>query len=145
MLSTDLGELSQLANRLREQKPKAEIEAVECLKDGCWEADIIIFTVPSSEERIAAAMMKEVATQKIVVTLSARKNDHATLKKILPNSRLVNVWGGLRSKELFIAGNDDREANEEVTGILQQAGFHITPATFKNKKNLLNNNYSYTI
>lgn len=127
LVSNDLVRLSQLQKNIFRKHPKAEIDVIECMKDGCWEADIIILAVPSYEEKIAAGMMKEVATQKIVVRLSSQENEDVAFQQILPNSKLVRVSDILASKEIVIAGSD-QEANEEVAGIFQNAGFHITIA-----------------
>ncbi|HJY21890.1 MAG TPA: hypothetical protein VJ279_03335, partial [Hanamia sp.] len=87
-----------------------------------WEADIIILAIPFHEEEMVAEMMKEVATQKIVVSLSDDENTNGTLQQLLPYSRLVKVSGSINSKNIFISG-DDEEANEEVSTIFKQAGY----------------------
>jgi 8-hydroxy-5-deazaflavin:NADPH oxidoreductase len=107
---------------MTKNKPTAEIDTIECVKDGCWEADIIILVVASHEEKMVAEMMKEVATQKIVVSISGEENEHEELQKILPYSKLVYVSNILESKKIFISGKD-KEANEEISIIFLNAGY----------------------
>src|SRR5665213_3259438 len=64
LISNNTDKLDDLAKRINDKKPKAEINFIQCVKDGCWEADIIILTVLFDEEKKIAEMMKEVATQK---------------------------------------------------------------------------------
>ncbi|HEV2830980.1 MAG TPA: NAD(P)-binding domain-containing protein [Hanamia sp.] len=123
LVSNNKDQLDYLSKSINDKKPKAEIDSIDCVKDGCWEADIIILTVPFHEEKKVAEMMKEVATQKIVVTISDDENNNGTLQQLLPYSRLVKVSGILNSKKIFISG-DDEEANEEVSSIFNQAGYH---------------------
>ena len=123
LVSNNKDQLDYLSKSIKDKKPKAEIDSIDCVKDGCWEADIIILTLPFHEEKIVAEMMKEVATQKIVVSISDDENINGTLQQLLPYSRLVKVSGILNAKKLLISG-DDEEANEEVSTIFKQAGYH---------------------
>jgi predicted dinucleotide-binding enzyme len=122
LVSNNKDQLDYLSKSIKDKKPKAEIDSIDCVKDGCWEADIIILTLPFYEEKEAAEMMKEVATQKIVVSISDDENINGTLQQLLPNSRLVKVSGISNAKKIFISG-DDEEANEEVSTIFKQAGY----------------------
>ena len=124
LVSNDINKLTQLSKNISENKPKAEIDSIECVKDGCWEADIIILAVPSHEEKIVAEMMKEVATQKIVVSMSCQESQNIELQHLLPYSKLVKISGISQSKDISIEGNDE-EANEEISNIFQNAGYHI--------------------
>lgn len=124
LVSNNKDQLDYLSTSINDKKPKAEIDSIDCVKDGCWEADIIILTLPFYEEKKAAEMIKEVATQKIVVSISDDENINETLQQLLPYSRLVNVSGISNSKKIFISG-DDEEANEEVSTIFKRAGYHL--------------------
>jgi hypothetical protein len=125
LVSNDTNQLTQLLKNITAKKPTAEIDTIVCIKDGCWEADIIILAVAPSEENKVAELIKEVATQKIVVTISDVKNVNNDLQKILPYSKMVNVSIGFQSKEIFITG-EDNEANEEVLTAFNHAGYHTT-------------------
>lgn len=119
LVSNNAEQLSQLTKNISQQNPTAEIDTIECVKEGCWEADIIILAVPGCEEEHAAEMMKEVATQKIVVVLS-----NAGIEKVLPYSKVVSV-SDILANEIFISGNNET-VNEEISGIFNQAGYHVT-------------------
>lgn len=125
LVSNDIIKLQQLTADIAGRKPKAEIEAIECVKDGCWEADIIILAVSYDKTEEVAKLMKEVATQKIVVVVSNGEEVETCLKKNLPYSKLVRVSGILNSKEILISGEDDA-VNEEISEIFDQAGYHTT-------------------
>ena len=64
-------------------------------------------------------MMKEVATQKIVVVLS-----NAGVEQILPYSKIVMVSNISASNEIIISGND-KAVNEEISKIFNQAGYQV--------------------
>lgn len=120
LVSNHEEQLSQLFQEISKQNPTAEIDTIGCVKDGCWEADIIILAVPQCEEKHIAEMMKEVATQKIVVALS-----NAEVEQVLPYSKVVTVSGILEHNEIFISG-DDEAVNEEIVKIFNQGGYDIT-------------------
>jgi len=123
LVSNDLEELKKLVKNISEEKPMTEIDSIECVKDGCWEADIIILAVPSDEEKQVAEMTKEVATQKTVVSISSLENSEEELKKILPYSKVVKISNPCQSKEILISGEDE-EATGEISMILLKAGYH---------------------
>ena len=125
LISNDPAKLDLLTKALSEENFKAEIESIACVKDGCWEADIIILAVPLCEEKEAAERMKEVATQKTVVLVSENADELASLQHILPYSKLVRVSGDFHTKEIS-AGLQDGDADEEILDILQDAGFKIS-------------------
>lgn len=125
LVSNKINELEELTIDISEKYPKAEVESLNCIKDGCWEADIIILAVPHNEEKMIAELMKEVATQKIVVDFSNEKNAEDQLCSILPYSKLVRISGDFTSKEIVVSGNDEA-VNEEISQIFNQAGYHTT-------------------
>ena len=93
LISHKENELKKLAETITKQYPGAEIESVRCVKDGCWEADIIIIAVEAEEEKRVAELMKEVTTQKAVIVVSENENDCKELEKILPYSKIVKaIW-----------------------------------------------------
>lgn len=125
LVSDNMEKLSDVTEKLSQKKPAAEIESIECVKDGCWEADIIVLAVAANEEKMVAEMMKEVATQKIVVSLSDCDIQNEQLQKILPYSKLVNVSYIANSKEISIAGNN-APANKEISDIFLKAGYYLS-------------------
>lgn len=130
LISRDAAQLKQLSKRISRKNTSVKIDAIECVKDGCWEADIIILAVTADEEKQAARAMKEVATQKIVATISNQKNLEDGLQQILPYSKLVKVYH-LTGKDLLISG-DQEEANEEIEDIFHRAGYR--PAIIDNNR-----------
>ncbi|MEO9003362.1 MAG: NAD(P)-binding domain-containing protein [Ginsengibacter sp.] len=125
LISNNTEKLSHLSESITAGSPNTEIDTLECVKDGCWEADVIILAVTCSEEYLVAGLIKEVATQKIVVSVSNERNLHEDLQQILPYSRLVKIIFIPDSKEIIIKGNDE-EANEEISEIFKHAGYSST-------------------
>ena len=123
LISNKTNELDILKNSLSVINPETEIEALDCVKDGCWEADIIILAVPSNNMKHIVERIREVATQKIVVEVIIEKENREELSKSLPYSKLVNVSGDFQA-QLFICG-EDKAVNEEIKEIFILAGFKI--------------------
>src|SRR5699024_4813769 len=63
-------ELSVLAEEMREHVSNADVKPMECAHDCSWEADIIIMAVPHDQEKEIADMIRDVATQKIVISIA---------------------------------------------------------------------------
>ena len=135
LISNETNELDILKNNLSVINPETEIEALDCVKDGCWEADIIILAVPSNNMKHVVERIREVATQKIVVEIITEKENRKELSKSLPYSKLVSVSGDFQS-QLFIYG-DDKAVNEEIKEIFILAGFQV-----EIKKIISNKEYS---
>jgi predicted dinucleotide-binding enzyme len=128
------GMLSSLKRKISEEHPQADIETMDCIKDGCWEADIIILTVPTAEIGRAVERMKEVATQKVVAIVGQRiDKNNFNIPLLLPHSRLVYVtWlaspdaperDGTEEEASIIIEGTDEEANREIFDIFFRAGF----------------------
>lgn len=128
LISNDPDQLDQTANQLKEVFRSTEMEAIDCLKDGCWEADIIFLAIPYQEIKDVVGKIKEVATQKIVVCISDNTGDRfpfplaQQLQHLLPYSKIVTAFKNINSAEAFIAG-DDSEAVATISGILKMAGY----------------------
>lgn len=118
LVSNNAEQLSQLATDISQKNPAAEIDTMGCVKDGCWEADIIILAVPRCEEKHAAEMMKDVATQKIVVTVSNSEVEH-----VLPYCKVVKI--SLAAKNEIILSGNNLAANEEIAKIFNEAGYQV--------------------
>lgn len=131
LVSDNPEKLLALQAKVLEVRPQADVDVVECIKDGCWEADIIILCVPASVDKMVAMLMKEVSTQKIVVSILQKQCDGEELQKLLPYSKLVNLTVDQYSNQISVAGAD-ATANEEILNIFLQAGF--TPPVLSHKK-----------
>lgn len=127
--------------------PDADVEGIDCSVIAGWEADIIILAVPYSAEKEIASKIKEVANQKIVISIANPMNDNfdglvtapdtsaaEELQKLLPNSKVVKAFNTTfaadfstpvidgKQVDAFVAGDDD-EAVETVTELVKTAGF----------------------
>ena len=123
-------------------------EVIGCAADASWEADIIIAAVPFAAEKELAEKIKQVATGKIVISISNPLNDTYTglvtnadtsaaeeLQKLLPHSKVIKAFNTTfagdfsqpvidgKTVDAFIAGNDE-EALETVSDVVRSAGFN---------------------
>jgi len=137
-----------LADEIKKANPGADVECVGCSFDASWEADIIIPAVKYEIEKEVAQKIKEVATQKIVISISnplngaydglqtpANTSAAEQLQELLPDSKVVKAFNTVFSGDFsqpvidgkrtdcFIAGDDD-EAVETVGDIVSAAGFN---------------------
>ncbi len=117
LVSGEKEKLETLLNAFSISHPHTETEITDCVKSSCWEADIIIIAVCDFDEEEMIGLMKEVATQKIVVTLFDKPELVKEIHHKLPLSRLVNVH--LSNAEEFIIEGEDKEAVNEIEIIFQ--------------------------
>ena len=140
--------LKTLTQKIRKAFPSAEVEAIDCSFNASWEADIIILAVPYDVEKELALKIKQVANQKIVVSISNPLNHSydrlvtapgssaaEELQKLLPNSKVVKAFNTTfaasfhtpvidrKRLDAFIAGNDP-EAVDTVKKLVETAGFN---------------------
>lgn len=140
--------LDTLVAEIKNTNVKAEVEAAVCPTEASWEADVIILAVPYEAEKEIAATIKEVANQKIVISIAnpinATYNGLVTapdtsaaeeLQKLLPNSKVIKAFNSTfaadfstpvidgKQVDAFIAGHDE-EALETVSEIVATAGFN---------------------
>lgn len=126
----------------------AEIETINCAKEACWEADIIIVATPYGMGKKVAEKIKEVATGKIVVSISnppdssyenlfPEPNTSAAeeLQHLLPYSKVVKTLNTAfaenfaslaisgKTADTFIAGNNS-DAVKTVSELAKDAGFN---------------------
>ena len=141
-------DLDALVNEIKTKDADADVEAAACPTDASWEADIIILAVPYAAEKELAEKIKEVANQKIVISIANPLNETYNglvtapdtsaaeeLQKLLPNSKVIKAFNTTfaadfstpvidgKQADAFIAGND-AEALETVTALVQTAGFN---------------------
>ena len=140
--------LDSLVAEIKSTNVKAEVEAAVCPTEASWEADVIILAVPYEAEKEIAATIKEVANQKIVISIANPINatydglvtapDTSAaeeLQKLLPNSKVIKAFNSTfaadfstpvidgKQVDAFIAGHDE-EALETVSEIVATAGFN---------------------
>lgn len=149
LLYTDkYDEVEGLLQEIKQSYPDADVEAVKCSFDASWESDIIIAAVPFEAEREVAERIREVANQKIVISIANPLNatydglitaDDTSaaeeLQKLLPNSKVIKAFNTTfaadfsttviagQQPDSFIAGND-KDAIQIVSDLVKTAGFN---------------------
>jgi NADPH-dependent F420 reductase len=148
LMATKQDELESLVKEIQSEKEEVDVEAVTCPTDASWEADIIILAVPYAAEKEIAEKIKEVANQKIVISIANPLNDTYNglvtapdtsaaeeLQKLLPHARVIKAFNTTFAADFstpvingsqvdaFIAGNDE-EALQTVAELVTTAGFN---------------------
>lgn len=141
-------ELSKLVKEIKDKNSSADLETMPCSAEASWEADIIILAVPFEAEKEIAEKIKEVANQKIVISIANPLNatydglvtapDTSAaeeLQKLLPNAKVIKAFNTTfaadfstpvidgKQVDAFIAGNDE-DALQTVTEMVSTAGFN---------------------
>lgn len=140
--------VQKLANEIKKANPGADVDHVGCPFDASWEADIIIPAVPYQIEKEVAEKIRQVATQKIVISISNPLNENYNglttppttsaaeeLQNLLPDAKIVKAFNTVfagdfeqpviegKQADVFIAG-DDEEAVQTVSELVSTAGFN---------------------
>lgn len=123
-------QFAELCHAIQKEYPGMEVEVMNCMKDSCWEADVIILDIPPVDDEAVAEMIKDVATQKVIINFL--KDQHSLIHKndlqlLLKHSRVVNVFNKSDSVKILGTGIDDNTVlfvsdllnrkSENVTGI----------------------------
>jgi NADPH-dependent F420 reductase len=148
LCASDEQKVAALTGEIKQLHAKADVESLNCSVEAGWEADIIILAVPYAAEKEVVAKIKDVANQKIVVSIANPLNETydglvtaavtsaaEELQKLLPNSKVVKAFNttfaadfatpGIDGKtvDAFVAG-DDKEAVDTVAKLVQTVGFN---------------------
>lgn len=148
LFASEKSKVESLANHIKSNNATAEVEALDCPTDASWEADVIILAVPYSAEAEIAPKIREVANQKIVISIANPLNETYNglvtspdtsaaeeLQKLLPNSKVIKAFNTTfaadfsspvidgKQVDAFIAGNDE-EALQTVSSLVSTAGFN---------------------
>lgn len=148
LMSNDTDELAQLYSQLKEANTGTEIYSISCAREASWEADIIIVATQNDAEKEVAEKIREVATGKIVISISNPLNSAyrelitssdtsaaEELQKLLPNSKVVKTFNTTFAADfissvidekkgvVFIAGNNG-DAVKTVSEVVKSAGFN---------------------
>ncbi len=162
LFSNDISKVQSLAEEIRQAGSSSDIDERDCKHDACWEADIIILAVSYSMQKEVTEQIKDVATQKIVISTANPTNEvlgqletssetsaAEELQKLLPNSKIVKVFNTdftqwTNQDDVFIAGKDE-EALKTVSELVETAGFNPVVSsdlsvsrTLENRKTLHN-------
>ncbi|NTS42953.1 NAD(P)-binding domain-containing protein [Flavisolibacter sp. BT320] len=140
--------LKELVAEIKKETPAADIEGMACPREAGWEADVIIPAVPFEAQAEVAERIREVANQKIVISLANPLNETYTgmvtpgdtsaaeeLQKLLPHAKVIKAFNTTfaadfaspvingQQVDAFIAGNA-KDALETVSELVQTAGFN---------------------
>ena len=146
--SPEQDKLDKLVKEIKGTMSTADVEAMECPTEASWEADVIILAVPFEAEQQITKMIKDVANQKIVISIANPLNETFNglvtapdtsaaeeLQKLLPNSKVIKAFNTTfaadfaapvidgKQVDAFIAGNDE-DALETVKELVSTAGFN---------------------
>ena len=138
----------QIINEIKSINPYADVDIMGCSFDASWEADIIIPAVGYKVEKEVAEKIRDVATQKIVVSISNPlyekynglkteevKSTAEELQNHLPHSKIIKAFNTVFANDfaqpvineklvdVFLAGEDE-EALNTVSELVAQAGFN---------------------
>lgn len=123
LISNDAEALSMLEKEILTSKPKAELETLNCFKEGCWEADIVLLLADEKDMDAIISKIKEVSTQKTVIYSGDDMLSFSEWRKKLPNSTLVKAdWLGINQIQLTTT---QPEALNEAKQLFLIAGFTI--------------------
>lgn len=148
LFAHDKAKLESVKKEITNTTPSADLDCMGCPVDASWEADVIISAVPYAAEKDVVQKIKDVATQKIVVSIANPLNETydglvtspdtsaaEELQKLLPSSKVVKAFNTTYAADFsqpvingqqvdgFIAGNDE-EAVNVVKGLVETAGFN---------------------
>jgi predicted dinucleotide-binding enzyme len=141
-------ELDSLVKEIEAATPTADVEGIACSKEASWEADIIIPAVPYDAQKEVAEKIREVANQKIVISIANPLNESydglktsgdtsaaEELQKLLPYSKVIKAFNTTfaadfsspvingQQVDAFIAGNNE-DALTTVAELVKTAGFN---------------------
>jgi NADPH-dependent F420 reductase len=148
LMSRDKNKAGKLSANLKEKNPTAEVEVVECEKEACWEADIVLLAVPYEAEREVAEKIREVTTQKVVIDVSNPLNEKydrlitapgtsaaEELQKALPYSKVVKAFNTIFATDFTQPGKEGKQIKTFIAGddeeAIQTAGELATAMGFK--------------
>ncbi|WP_121353061.1 NADPH-dependent F420 reductase [Flavisolibacter nicotianae] len=152
LFAHDKAKLESVKQDITKATPSADIDCVGCPMDASWEADVIISAVPYAAEKDVVEKIRNVATQKVVVSIANPLNETydglvtepgtsaaEELQKLLPSSKVVKAFNTTYAADFaqpvingqqvdaFIAGNDE-DAVDVVKGLVTTAGFNAIVA-----------------
>jgi len=148
LCANDEQKVTSLTEEIRQLHAKADVEFLKCSVEAGWEADIIIMAVPYAAEKEVVAKIKDVANQKIVISIANPLNETydglvtaadtsaaEELQKQLPNSKVVKAFNTTfaadfaapvidgKTVDAFVAG-DDKDTVDTVVELVQTIGFN---------------------
>ncbi len=142
LLDIHEGRLQALCSSISDQNAAAEVEAHSCTKDACWEADIILLTIPYESLAAVAERIEQVSNQKVLIcaiNAPLQNNPNAEHKGValqlqlrLPNAHVTAAFHGFHADacnlsesnrpDIFVAGDDD-DAIQTTVDLVRSTGF----------------------
>ena len=93
--------LNALQSELLELNSSNEVDVLDCCKDASWEADIIVIAVSVDKQSEIAIKIKEVATQKVVISISPQIIPELDLQTLLPHSKVISFFIGADHQQIY--------------------------------------------
>lgn len=136
--------LRRLFRRKSLTAPQTGVEAIPCVREASWEADIILVAAPCDTHAGIARKITDVVTGKLVISmvnLMNGTNDDSTvsaaekLAQLLPHAKVVSAFNTTlapnfkktriagQTTDVFVAG-DDEEAVSTAMQLVRDAGFN---------------------
>ena len=122
-------ELDVLVKEIQSKNPDADVEAIACPAEASWEADIIILAVPFQAEKEIAEKIREVANQKIVISIANPLNETydglvtapdtsaaEELQKLLPGSKVIKAFNTTFAADFSTPVIDDKQVDAFIAG-----------------------------
>jgi len=148
LCANEQDKVQTLVQQIKLQNSSADVESVDCSTEASWEADIIILALPYEAEKEVAEKIREMANQKIVISIANPLNSSYNglvtaadtsaaeeLQKLLPNSKVIKAFNTTfaadfttpvidgKQVDAFVAGNDE-DALQTVSELVTTAGFN---------------------
>ena len=101
LMDDDQSGLNALQSELLELNSSNEVDVLDCCKDASWEADIIVIAVSVDKQSEIGIKIKEVATQKVVISISPQIIPELDLQTLLPHSKVISFFIGADHKQIY--------------------------------------------
>lgn len=119
LVAEDAEDMRDLTDFLQMLNGDHEVELIDCLKDACWEADIIVLAAGPVNADELAGRIKDVATQKIIVRVTTNHPaGEEGLASVFPDSKIVVLETS--GKDLVVSGQH-AESVEAVSQLFNPA------------------------
>lgn len=109
----------ELSGKILNRVPDADIEVITCEREGCWEADVIVFDSSVDFNSDLIEKIKEVTNQKILVYVLKKTGESdstdgfKSFQQLLPNTQWVQLAIDPVSHDIHIAGDEVAKAAAE--------------------------------
>jgi len=145
LFAPDPTELTSVVRAVRQETPTADIYCLGCAVDATWEADIIVSTIPLSEQSELAKRIEPFANRKILISISSKEegynlvgptaiNATSRLQELFPGTKVVTLFNVPLTNELhgpIVMTGNDKEALQFAEEIVNLAGCNYMEQTNK--------------